>query len=102
MRSEYEQELDALNDLIEHLQIEIECVEESFCEENPFLTAFKKYQNVTVITRELLIALIDHIEVYEGGNIKIVFNFADELQKLETYLQWDAELNWRKGGDMDE
>ncbi len=102
MRSEYEQELDALNGLIERLEIEIESVEDSFREESPFLTAFKKYQNVTVITRELLIALVDHIEVYEGGNIKIVFNYADELQKLETYLQWDAELNWREEGDMDE
>jgi len=35
------------------------------------LTAFGKYENIDKLTREILIELIDHIKVYEGGDISI-------------------------------
>lgn len=50
--------------------------------ENPFLTTFRKYENIDKLTREILIELVDHIKVYEGGDINIRFKFADESALL--------------------
>ena len=50
--------------------------------ENPFLTAFRQYQNIGKLTRDILIELVDHIKIHEGGYISIVFRFADELCRI--------------------
>ena len=46
-----------------------------------------KYQNIKTLNREILIELVDHIKVYENGNIKIKFKFADELRKIAEYIE---------------
>ncbi len=37
----------------------------------PALVAFAKYQNIEKLTYEILIELVDHIKVYENGNISV-------------------------------
>ena len=54
--------------------------------EHPALVAFMKYQNISTLTREILIELVDHIKVYENGNISVKFKFADELRKIAEYI----------------
>ena len=39
------------------------------------------------LSREILIELIDHIKVYENGNISVKFKFADELRKIAEYIE---------------
>ena len=39
------------------------------------------------LTRDILIELVDHIKVYEGGNISIVFRFADELRRIQEFIE---------------
>ena len=34
-----------------------------------------------------MIELVDHIKVYEGGNISIVFRFADELRRIQEFIE---------------
>ena len=46
-----------------------------------------KYQNISTLTREILIELVDHIKVYDNGNISVKFKFADELRKIAEYIQ---------------
>ena len=45
-----------------------------------------KYQNIECLTRDILVELLDHIKVYENGNISVRFKFADELRKIVEYL----------------
>ena len=39
--------------------------------------------------------MIDHIKVYEGGNISVKFKYADEFRRIAEYI----ELNplWLRG-----
>lgn len=55
--------------------------------ENPFLTAFSKYENIDKLTREILIELVDYIKVYEGGDIGIRFKYADEYRRVTEYIE---------------
>ena len=45
--------------------------------EHPALVAFMRYQNIDRLTRDILVELVDHIKVYENGNISIRFKFSD-------------------------
>ena len=38
-----------------------EILENGIDTENPFLTAFRQYQNIDKLTRDILIELVDHI-----------------------------------------
>ncbi|MCC0646408.1 DUF4368 domain-containing protein [Clostridioides sp. ZZV14-6044] len=50
-----------------------------------FLTSFSKYENIDKMTREILIGLVDHIKIYEGGDIS--FKFADEYRRVTEHIE---------------
>ena len=87
MKEEYEQQAEALNQVLERLREEQKELEKGIDMENPFLAAFQQYQNIEKLTRDILIELVDHIKVYEGGSISIAFRFADELRRIREFIE---------------
>ena len=87
MKEDYGEQAEALNKVIEKLRAEQAELENGIDTENPFLKAFRQYGNIEKLTRDVLIELVDHIKVYEGGNISIVFRFADELRRIQEFIE---------------
>ena len=87
MKEDYEEQAEALNEVIEKLRAEQAELENCIDTEKPFLKAFRQYGNIEKLTRDVLIELVDHIKVYEGGNISIVFRFADELRRIQEFIE---------------
>lgn len=87
MKEDYEQQAQALEEVLQTLWAEQSELENGVDTENPFLTAFRQYRNIDKLTRDILIELVDHIKVYEGGNISIVFRFADELRRIKEFIE---------------
>ena len=87
MKEDYEQQTEALNQVLERLREEQRELENGIDTENPFLATFRQYQNIEKLTRDVLIELVDHIKVYEGGSISIVFRFADELRRIREFIE---------------
>ena len=87
MKEDYEEQAEALNEVIDKLRAEQAELENGIDTENPFLKAFRQYGNIEKLTRDVLIELVDHIKVYEGGNISIVFRFADELRRIQEFIE---------------
>ena len=81
MKEDYEQQAEVLNQVLERLKEEQRETENGIDTKNSFLATFQQYQNIETLTRDILIELVDHIKVYEGGCISIVFRFADELPR---------------------
>lgn len=86
MSEDYERQAEAAQTVISNLKSEQDALETSMNNENPFLTAFSKYENIDKLTREILIELVDYIKVYEGGDISIRFKFTDEYRRLSEYI----------------
>ena len=76
-----------MNIVIDRLRAEQAELENGIDTENPFLAAFRQYQNIDKLTRDVLIELVDRIVIYEGGYISIVFRFADELRRIQDYIE---------------
>ena len=53
---------------------------------NQFLENFLKYRNITELTREVMVALIDMIHIYENNKIKIVFKYQDPFKAAMEYI----------------
>ena len=87
MKADYEQKTASLTDILARLTAERDELANGVNNEHPALVAFMKYQNISTLTREILIELVDHIKVYDNGNISVKFKFADELRKIAEYIQ---------------
>ncbi|MCD7908790.1 MAG: recombinase family protein [Clostridium sp.] len=91
MREDYEIQEKEITTTIKKLQNERAEQENGVDTENPFLAAFRKYENVTTLSRDILIDLVDSITVYEGGNISIVLRFADELRRVQDFIEINTQ-----------
>jgi hypothetical protein len=91
MSADYEAQTARIRAAISTLQKELAEAENGVDAENPFLTAFKQYQNIDKLTREILIELVDHIKIYEGGDIAVRFKYADEYRRAWEYVEANTE-----------
>ena len=87
MKDDYEQQSQRLSDILVRLTAERAELANGVDQEHPALVAFMKFENIDSLSREILIELIDHIKVYENGNISVRFKFADELRKIAEYIE---------------
>lgn len=85
MKEDYEQQAEVLNQILARLKEEQREAENGIDTKNSFLETFQQYQNIETLTRDILIELVDHIKVYEGGRISIVFRFADNLPRSGAF-----------------
>ena len=92
MSEDYEQQIESLTRIMQTLTAEQEQLENGVDAESPCLTAFLKYRNIDKLTREILGELIDHIKVYEGGNISVKFKYADEFRRIAEYIELNSPM----------
>ena len=71
---------------IAELQTQIE-ESKAFTPENPFLAAFSEFHGESVLSRHVLQALIERIEIGAGDSIHIKFRYQDEYKTLASYLE---------------
>ena len=90
MRIEYENRIAEGEKIIERLKKELESDStERLHMEGRILSNFTKHQNITELTRELLVELVDKIIIYEGGKVEIIFQFADEFKKIKEIIDFE-------------
>lgn len=59
---------------------------------NEFLENFKKYRNIDKLTREVVVALIETIYIYEKNQIKIVFRYQNPFNAAMEYINNNKDL----------
>ncbi len=76
----YSDRLDALSKRLQALPTQPESI-------NPWLLRLSSLKNPTELSRELVLALVERIEVFSDTHIRIHFTFADALKEAETELK---------------
>lgn len=92
LKKQYEQQYDKTEQIIADLQAQIDTIESSELPQNEFIASFLQHQNVTRLSRELLVSLVENIYVYEGGGIEIKFRFADSYELAAEYIEANKHL----------
>jgi site-specific DNA recombinase len=87
MSEDYERQIEVINGVISNLHEERAELENGIDTENPFLATFRKHENIDKLTREDLIELVDHIKVYENGNISVSLKYANEYGRVAEYIK---------------
>ena len=87
MKADYERQAAELADVLARLNAERAELLNGVDKEHPALVAFAKYQSIETLTREILTDLVDHIKIYENGNISVHFKFVDEFRRIAEYIE---------------
>ena len=87
MKADYERQAADLSDVLARLTRERTELVNGVDNEHPALMAFTKHQNIDQLSRELLVELIDHIKIYENGNISVRFKLSDEFRRIAEYIE---------------
>ena len=74
MKKRYTSETEAHADRIKELEQQIEAAK-VYTPENRFLASFSFFKGASTLSRDLLVALIDRIEIAEGNRVNIKFRF---------------------------
>jgi DNA invertase Pin-like site-specific DNA recombinase len=91
MSADYEAQATRFRAVLSMLKAELAETENGVDAENPFLAAFRKHENIDRLTREVLIELIDHIKVYEGGDIAVRFKHGDDMRRVWEYIEINTQ-----------
>lgn len=79
--------INSLEKTLENLRHTDEEFTNGINEDNDFISHFKKYGKIDVLTRPVVVELIDKIYVHEGGSITVKFNFTDAFEKATEYIE---------------
>ena len=91
-KQKYENDIERLKQNIESLEIEKQKYENQNTTNNEWIEKFKEKKNVTKLTRDIIMELIDCIYVQENGNITIRFKFEDEFKRCRDYIKNNKEI----------
>ncbi len=91
MKADYDRQAESLSDVLHRLTAERAEMANGVNNEHPALVAFMKYQNIETLSREILVELVDHIKIYENGNISVRFKFSDELRRIAEYIEINTQ-----------
>ena len=86
-KKSYEADIFKCDENLEYLNKEREKYKNQVCGENEWIKRFKDKQNITELTRDIIVEFIDCIYVHEGGNITVKFKFQDEYERLLEYIK---------------
>jgi len=83
----YENDIERLNQNIERLESEKKKYENQKVSSNEWIEKFKEQKNITELSRDIIMELIECIYVHENGKITIKFKFEDELKRCLEYIE---------------
>lgn len=83
--------INSLEKSLENLRHTDEKYTNGINEDNDFISHFKKYGKIDVLTRPIVVELIDKIFVHEGGCITVKFNFTDAFEEATEYIELNRE-----------
>lgn len=87
LKEKFDGQLAQIERSIASIKEEIKQYKETTAVENRFITHFTKHRNITELTREVIVELVEMIYVHEGGTITIEFKYQDEYQRLLDLLE---------------
>lgn len=86
MKQEYDCQIRASEDALRSCEHELRLLKEDRGSRQEWIAEFKKYENITVLDRNAVAALVRQVRVYEGKRIEVIFNFQEEMDRYNILL----------------
>lgn len=86
MWEKYTHQIQTAQAALKELEHQREALEHESAPDRAWMAQFLKYRNITALSREVVVTLVDKIYVYEDRRLHIDFNFKDELAEVLELL----------------
>ncbi len=87
MKADFTARIDEVAKAIQKIRDDCDVIAGGVTSDNPYFLEFKKYRNVNSLKRDMLVDLVDSISVHKNGEIEILFNFADQHQRITDFIE---------------
>lgn len=87
IKSDYVTKIEQLESAIQKIESERQFMSQGVTSENTYFKGFLQHKNLTELTREVLVALVDSIAVHEDGSVEINFSFQDQFQRINEFIE---------------
>lgn len=87
IKSDYVTKIEQLELAIQKIESERQFMSQGVTSENSYFKGFLQHKNLTELTREVLVALVDSIAVHEDGSVEINFSFQDQFQRINEFIE---------------
>lgn len=87
LKEEFTSRIDQAAHAIEQLTSSKCEIQHGLSSQQSWLAQFREYENITHITRRLIVSLIERINVFEGSEIEVVFRHRDQFADILKFLQ---------------
>ena len=87
LKEEFSQRIADAKQALEKLQISKNEIQHGFSAQQSWLSQFREYQNITEVTRAVVVNLIEKIFIYENNEIEVIFRHRDQLADIMAFIQ---------------
>lgn len=87
LKKEFSFRIKEANKVIEHLNNKKREIQFGLSQQQSWLEQFREYENITEITRRIIVNLIERINVYENSEIEVIFRQRDQFAGIMEFLE---------------
>ncbi len=91
MKEEFASRIEAAKAVITKLTVDKHNIQHGLSKRQSWLSQFKKYENVSEMTRSLVVSLIECINIYEDAEIEVVFRHKDQFADVMKFLDGQSK-----------
>lgn len=91
MNPVYEAKEQKLITELEQLKIEYSSFKEHSVNDNKWYTAFRRFKDEKMLSRDMLTALVDKVYVNSDKSVQIILKYRDEMKKLFAYKEGEGD-----------
>ena len=96
LKEEFSARIAAAKLVIEQLNSSKSEIQHGLSKQQSWLSQFREYENVTAITRRLIVSLVERINLYENSEIEVVFRQRDQFTHIMDFLESQKEAADKK------
>lgn len=96
LKEEFSARIAAAKLVIEQLNSSKSEIQHGLSRQQSWLSQFREYENVTTITRRLIVSLVERINLYENSEIEVVFRQRDQFTHIMEFLESQKEADAKK------
>lgn len=92
MKGEFSARIEEANQIVERLNVERDNLRHGLGQRQGWLAQFKQYENITEITRLVVVGLIERVNVFENAEIEVVFRQRDQFEDIIQFVDGHREV----------
>lgn len=87
MKLEFASRIAEAQKVIEQLTHRKSEIQHGLSKQQSWLAQFREYENISEVTRSILVSLVERIKVFENSEIEVVFRHKDQFTDILTFLE---------------